>query len=155
MVVKRVFIICSILLCLLSLPGFADSWPRFISPEVQWLLNTNYLSSNGCPQGEVRFVSQTPIKMNLNCDGYCSPEWEWKLRSDGLCHKMADLDFIDYQINHLPAQNDWNYSVVTASYGSKVSGRAYFEYVLTTPPGELWYCTYMEKQKWISCANDY
>ena len=126
-----------------------------MSPDVHSLMNSNYLTSNGCPQGEARLATHTPIKMNQNCDGYCPSEWEWIARGDGRCHNMADISFIGYQITHYPVENDWDYSVVTASYGSRVLGQVYFQYVLTTPPGELWYCTYMQKQKWVTCANDF
>lgn len=148
-------IILSLNLTILSSSVYA-SWPMFTYPDIPLLLKLDNLNTNGCRNGEARLTANSAISISeYNCEGYC-PDWQWISRSDGLCHLISEVKFLGYRFSYFPNDRDWDYSTVTASYGSKTTGVPYFEYILTTPASELWYCAiYKKGTDIVSCANDY
>lgn len=147
------------LLSLLTAPAFAKYyWPTFTYPDKDLLLKMNTLTYNACPAGQVRLINNSTINLALcNSDGSCPSNWEWIGKSDEQCHALSEIDFLNYKVEYVPDNRYWEYSVVTATYGSQKTGEVYFEYVMTTPPGEYWYCTreIFESGMVVMCANDF
>jgi hypothetical protein len=103
-------------------------------------------------------VNNSTVNLSqCNSAGSCPSNWEWIGQSDERCHDLSDIDFLDYQVSHIPDERYYDHSVITAKYGSRKSGEVYFQYVMTTPPEEYWYCTgeIFEAGMIVMCANDF
>lgn len=145
------------LLFLINVASAKYSWPNFTYPDKQSLQNVNYLTNNSCPAGQVKLINNIAVNLGLcNSKGSCPSNWEWISRSDEKCHDFIDTEFLNYKIMHFPNENFPDYSMVVASYGSKTTGDVYFQFIMTTPRGEYWYCIQeiMETNMIIRCAND-
>ena len=151
---KKLFTLA--LLSFITTPVFAKFyWPTFSYPEKELLLKLNYLNTTACPPGKAKLITTSAINLSLcHSEGSCPSNWEWIGKSDEKCHDLSEIDFLGNKISHVPDNIYWEYSVVTASYGSKKTGDVYFEYVMTTPLGEYWYCT-EQRSGLLSCANDF
>jgi hypothetical protein len=156
---KKISIVIFLWLSILSSSVFSKYyWPTFTYPKKKLLLKLNMLTNNSCPAGQVKLINHSTVNVN-ECDSQrsCPSNWEWLGKSNEQCHELNDVDFLNYKITHHPENHYWQYTTVTAFYGSKATGEIYFEYVMTTPLGEYWFCrndTYASGFI-VDCANDY
>jgi hypothetical protein len=107
----------------LSQPTLSTSglgWPAFATPDVNLLMQLNYIDVKHCPKNQGKLLDKAEINISQYlCKTYCPSGWKWITESDEQCHDLKDFTLQNFMIYYyrMPNENLTSHSVIKAFFG--------------------------------------